>query len=218
MADDSSQLARRVARAGAATVDGVLKVFLPLVESRGEHRIACTEGCSACCANFVRCSVPEALVVAEWLADPAHAEVRARFLAKLPLWRERAGDDPARIEAHLDAYGGSSNSAEWDTYQRMSVEYARKQNLCAFNEGGRCEIYEVRPLICRSVYVLETADNCLPDRAPPQIVSHPALEQAFRDATHHCAQAAAHLGLDPNPRAIPEAVATALRATDRASS
>jgi len=213
VADDNLELARRVARAGAVAVDGVLKVFLPLVESRGEHRIACTAGCSACCANFVRCSVPEALVVAQWLDDPAHAEVRARFLAKLPAWRARAGDDPARIEAHLAAHGDSGDAAQWDAYQRMSVEYARKHNLCAFNEGGRCEIYAVRPLICRSVYVLETADNCVPDRAPPQIVSHPALEKAFRQATHHCAQAAAHIGSDPTPRAIPEAVARALGVT-----
>ncbi|MDB4971397.1 MAG: hypothetical protein JWN44_7086 [Myxococcales bacterium] len=211
VAEDLEELARRLARAVTGHVDGVLKVFLPLVESRGEHRIACGDGCSACCANFVRCSVPEALVVAEWLDDPAHADVRARFVAKLPGWRARAGNDPTRIEAHLARHGGSGDAVEWDAYQKMAVAYARKQNLCAFNDDqGRCDIYEVRPLICRSVYVLETADNCVPDRAPPQIVSHPALEEAFREATHRCAEAAARIGRDPEPHAIPEAVARAL--------
>ena len=101
--DRGRELALGVAARGAATVDEVLRVFLPLVESRGEHRIACGEGCSACCANFVRCSVPEAMAVAAWLDEPAQAEVRARFLAKLPAWRERAGAaELAELEAHLD--------------------------------------------------------------------------------------------------------------------
>ena len=69
----------------------------------------------------------------------------------------------------------------------------------------------MRPLICRSVYVLDTADNCLPDRAPPKIVSHPALENAFREATRACADAGERLGRGA-ARAIPDAVAAALAA------
>ena len=209
--DRGRELALGAARDGAAAVDGVLRVFLPLVESRGEHRIACGEGCSACCANSVRCSVPEAIAVAEWLRDPAQAEVRARFLAKLPAWRERAGGDVAALDAHMDAHAGGKRAGRaWDAYQQMTVAYARKRNMCPFNEAGRCEIYPVRPLICRSVYVVDSADNCLPDRAPPAIVSHPALEEAFRAATHACAQASARLGQGTAPRAIAEAVAAAL--------
>lgn len=211
VAGDSRQSALRTVQKGVAAVDEVLRVFLPLVESRGEHRIACGEGCAACCANYVRCSVPEALAVAEWLAQPAQAEVRARFEAKLPAWRERAGGDVAALDAKLDAHGGGKRSGRaWDEYQALTVEYARKRNMCPFNEAGRCEIYPVRPLICRSVYVVDTADNCLPDRAPPKIVSHPALEDAFRQATHACAQASVRLGKGEAPRAIPEAVAAAL--------
>ena len=210
--DRGRELALGAARDGAAAVDEVLRVFLPLVESRGEHRIACGEGCSACCANFVRCSVPEAMAVAAWLQEPAQAEVRARFLAKLPAWRARGGaDEIAALEAHLDAHGdGARGGAAWDAYQALTVAWAKKGNICPFNERGRCEIYPVRPLICRSVYVLDTADNCLPEREPPKIVSHPALESAFREATRACAGAGARLGRGDRPRAIPEAVAAAL--------
>lgn len=210
--DRGRELALRAAADGAAAVDDVLRVFLPLVESRGEHRIACGEGCSACCANFVRCSVPEAMVVADWLREEAQAEVRARFFAKLPAWRARAGAPAlAALEAHLDAHGGGArDGAAWDEYQALTVAWARKGNLCPFNEHGRCEIYPVRPLVCRSVYVLDTADNCLPDRAAPRIVSHPALERAFAAATRACAEAGARLGRGAALRAIPEAVAAAL--------
>jgi Fe-S-cluster containining protein len=151
------------------------------------------------------------MVVADWLDEPAQAEVRARFYAKLPAWRERAGAEAAALESHLDAHGGGERAgAAWDAYQALTVAYARKSNLCPFNERGRCEIYPVRPLICRSVYVLDTADNCLPDRQAPKIVSHPALETAYRQATHACAEAGARLGATSAARAIPEAVATAL--------
>src|SRR3954463_15253226 len=81
--DRGRALAGETARAGAAAVDDVLRVFLPLVESRGEHRIACGEGCPPCCANCVRGSAPEGMLVAEWLREPAQAEVRARFEQKL---------------------------------------------------------------------------------------------------------------------------------------
>jgi Fe-S-cluster containining protein len=214
--DRGRELALRAAGEGAAAVDEVVRVFLPLVESRGEHRIACGEGCSACCANFVRCSAPEAMAVAAWLQGPAQAEVRGRFLAKLPAWRARAGaGEEAALEAHLDAHGdGARSGAAWDEYQALTVAWARKGNLCPFNERGRCEVYPVRPLICRSVYVLDTADDCLPDRAAPKIVSHPALEGAFREATRACAQAGARLGRGERPRAIPEAVAAALAADE----
>jgi Fe-S-cluster containining protein len=211
VATDPRQSALRTVQKGVAAVDEVLRVFLPLVESRGEHRIACGEGCAACCANYVRCSVPEALAVADWLREPAQAEVRARFEAKLPAWRERAGGDVAALDAHMDAHAGGERAGRaWDEYQQMTVAYARKRNMCPFNEAGRCEIYPVRPLICRAVYVVGTADNCLPDRGAPAIVSHPALEEAFRAATHACAQASARMGEGAQPRAIAEAVAAAL--------
>jgi Fe-S-cluster containining protein len=209
--DRGRALAVEAAQQGAAAVDEVLRVFLPLVESRGEHKIACGEGCSACCNNFVRCSVPEAMAVAPWLDEPAQAEIRARFSSKLLAWRERGGAEVAALEAHLDAHGdGARAGAAWDEYQRLTVAWARTGNLCPFNDAGRCEIYPVRPLICRSVYVVDTADNCRPDRAPPKTVSHPALEGAVREATQACAQAGARLGHGDKPRAIPEAVAAAL--------
>ena len=210
--DRGRELALHAAHDAVAAVDEVLRVFLPLVESRGEHRIACGEGCSACCANFVRCSVPEAMAVAAWLREPAQAEVRARFEEKLPSWRVRAGAGAlAALESHLDAHGGGERGGTtWSEYQALTVAYARKGNLCPFNERGRCEIYPVRPLICRSVYVLDTPDNCLPDRDAPKIVTHPALESAFQSATRACAEAGARLGRGAALRAIPDAVAAAL--------
>ncbi|MSP62109.1 MAG: hypothetical protein EXR72_17600 [Myxococcales bacterium] len=204
--------ARGVARAGLGAIDEVLRVFLPLIESRGEHKIACHEGCNACCANFVRCSLPEALVVAEWLAEPEHAAVRSRFEAALPGWRAAAGADAAVIEDLLARHGGTpTEGPEWEDYSRIGLDYTRKRNLCPFNRDGRCEIYEVRPTICRAVHVVETEAYCTPDRGGvPKVASHPRLVEAVQQATAAFAHGARSLGTDGRERALPEAVATAL--------
>jgi Fe-S-cluster containining protein len=204
--------ARATARAGLSRIDGVLGVFLPLVESRGEHTIACKAGCNACCNNFVRCSLPEALLVADWLRAPEQAAVLARFRDKLPAWRERAGDDAARLEALLAAHGGGpTEGAAFAEFDALGTAYAARGHLCPFNEAGRCEIYPVRPTICRSVHVLETAEFCVPGRgAKPKVVTHPQLEAAVQEATAAFARAARDLDGDGRERALPESVAWAM--------
>jgi Fe-S-cluster containining protein len=204
--------ARRTAREGLALVDGVLKVFLPLVESRGEHEIACRAGCNACCNNFVRCSIPEALLVADWLVEPAQAAVLARFRDKLPAWRARGGDDVARLERLLAEHGGGAvDGKPFREYDRIGTGYALKGNLCPFNDQGCCEIYPVRPTLCRAVHVLDTAEYCTPGRGgQPRVVSAPPLEDAVRTATQSFSRAAVELGLGAAERALPESVAWAL--------
>ena len=172
----------------------MLRVLLPLVESRGEHKIACGAGCNACCNSFVRCSLPEALLVADWLRLPENAAVLGRFREKLPAWRGRAGGLAAELNALVD------ENRDWERYDRLGVEYGLRQNLCPLNHEGRCEIYPARPTICRSVHVLETSEYCTPGRGGrPKVLTHPALEAAVRDA-----------GAGHEMRAIPEAVAWAL--------
>jgi Fe-S-cluster containining protein len=210
--DRAREQARNVAREGLAAVEGVLKVFLPLVESRGEHKIACHAGCSACCNNFVRASLAEGLLVADFLADRANAEVRARFEAKLPAWRERAGAEARELEQILQRNGGTpTEGPDWERYTALGMDYTRRANLCPFNEAGRCEVYPVRPTICRAVHVVETEKYCTPDQGGvPKVVSHPSLEGVVRDVTAQLGRAGFDLAGSSDERALPEAVAWGL--------
>jgi hypothetical protein len=206
-----AQEARMTARAALDEIDGVLRVFLPLVESRGEHKIACGEGCNACCANFVRCSKAEALLVADWLRRPENSAALARFREKLPAWRAQAGEDLARLDQLLDENGGRpTDGPAWDEYNQRGVAYATRGNMCPLNQAGRCEIYPVRPSICRSVHVLDTAELCTPGRGNPRVVSHPRLEEAVRSGAVACSEAAVELGQEPFERAIPDQIEWAL--------
>jgi hypothetical protein len=194
--DRAREAPREAARAAHRRVDDVLTVLLPLVESRGEHKIACGPGCSACCNSFVRCSRSQALLVADWLKQPENAPVLRRFTDKLGAWRERAGALAAELDALLD------ENRDWERYDRLALEYGLRGNMCPLNDEGRCEIYPVRPTICRSVHVLETAEYCTPGRGQkPKVLTHPELEAAVRDAN---ADAERPL------RAIPESIAWAL--------
>jgi hypothetical protein len=183
---------------------------LPLIESRGEHKIACGPGCSSCCNNFVRSSLPEALLVADWLRQ--NPEMMARFRQKLPTWRERAGKLAQELADILDRSGGTEpEGEEWERFKTLGTEYAMRGNLCPLNLDGKCEIYPVRPTICRSVHVLETAEYCVPGRGQhPKVVSHPSLEAAVQDATTNCSRAAKELMGESRERALPEAIAWAL--------
>jgi hypothetical protein len=189
-------------------------VFLPLVESRGEYKIACGPGCDACCKNFVRCSAAEALLVAEWLTRPENAPALARFRDKLVRWREVAGDAPAQLEAILVEHGGAPTEGPgWEAFNRIGLEYALRGNLCPLNHEGRCEIYPVRPTICRAVHVLETAEYCVPGRGQrPKVVSHPKLEDAAREASVMCSRLGPGLGRGADERSLPEQIAWALAA------
>jgi len=95
--DRAGEEARRAARSGLEQIESVVRVLLPLVESRGEHKVACKAGCNACCAQFVRASLPEALLIADWLRLPENAAVRARFEEKLPAWREAAQPETGEL-------------------------------------------------------------------------------------------------------------------------
>jgi Fe-S-cluster containining protein len=201
--------ALEVARARVAAIDGVLRVFLPLVESRGELKIACREGCDACCGNFVRASLPEALAIAEFLVE--HPDVRRRFEAKLPGWRERGAPELGELAALLERHGGPpERGSDREAYGRAGVAFGRKLDLCPFDEAGRCEIYPVRPTVCRAVHVLDTAEFCTPGRGAPKLVSHPALDRAMLEAGEALSRASVALGGRVYEEALPEIVARVL--------
>jgi Fe-S-cluster containining protein len=207
----AGEQARAAARTARDVVDGVLRVFLPLVESRGEYHVACGPGCDACCANFVRASFCEAEAIAEFLRAPEQAAVLARFRAKLEPWRERGAPELAELRALLARNDGPpARGADREAYGRAGVAFGQKANRCPFDEGGRCEVYPVRPIVCRAVYALDTAEFCTPGRGTPKRVSHPALEAAVRESGQARADVAVAAGRPIYEDALPEMVAAAL--------
>jgi len=113
--------------------------------------LACKRGCTGCCEEPIMVHRPEAARVLRWLKQPENAGAREAFRAAYPAWKERVGDTPARLSA-------LSNDAE--AYLAEHVEGWRKGVLCAFNRGGDCTIYPVRPIVCRGGHALDTSEHC----------------------------------------------------------
>ena len=141
--------------------------------------IVCAKGCNVCCEELVVVFLPEAIAVARWLGSAAGAEARARFLEKVPSWRERAGDGIER-EADLNA--------DWerrDEYERAHKEQWKRRVMCAFNHEGACSIYPVRPMLCREGHAVETNARCCVDVAllnPPRRLTFAPVDEFMKRA------------------------------------
>jgi Fe-S-cluster containining protein len=114
--------------------------------------LACKRGCNGCCEEPIMIYRPEAVRVARWLDRPENAGARAAFRAAYPEWKERVGDTPARLSARFSNDPGS--------YVEAHIAAWSKGVMCAFNSGGECTIYPVRPINCRTAHALDTSEYC----------------------------------------------------------
>lgn len=142
--------------------------------------IACSRGCNACCHLPVVMGEHEAVAIALWLRQPEHAEVKQRFLAKYPAWRDKLGD---RIE-RIGEVGASLPVA-------LAIDYFQQRAPCPFNdEAGLCTIYPVRPGVCRTAHALDSNERCQGMEGAVSTLEHPAVtntveaQKAMRAALH----------------------------------
>jgi Fe-S-cluster containining protein len=117
------------------------------------HPIACARGCSACCEQVVSVSDAEAWTVAQWLAEPERAAVRARFERAHAAWRAAGADLIDRVAAALQGDDGERLAA-------LVEESLGRRLMCPFNHEDACEIYPVRPGVCRNHAAIDSAEPC----------------------------------------------------------
>ncbi|HKE19365.1 MAG TPA: SEC-C metal-binding domain-containing protein [Kofleriaceae bacterium] len=176
------------------------------------HRLACGRGCSACCEIVIMTYEPEAQAVARWLARPEQRAARMHFAEAYPGWRAAAGDLADRARAGA-ASGDPAEVGE------AAAEAARRHVLCAFNRGGDCTIYDVRPNLCRACHALDTAAHCVadnPEGERPTVMHFAPIDDFL--ARIRPLQAAAHAALRGHapPEPLCDAVHRLLSASSRA--
>lgn len=102
--------------------------------------VQCKKGCSSCCHSQVAVTEGEAKILAE---------------------RIKNGVDINHERLHLQAEVGNSTSK----FYQMSLQ----DRACVFlTDRGLCSVYEDRPSVCRTNYVLSDPSNCevRPGEAP----------------------------------------------------
>ncbi len=123
------------------------------VEGAASFAPSCTRGCSACCRQFVGCTLPEATAI---LARYGHVvdELAARL-------REEQ-------DAFFSIVEGTGLSGETVpgtvVRDRLAGLWWQEQRACAFlDDKNDCRIYEARPVACRTYLV----------RSEPALCAHP---------------------------------------------
>jgi hypothetical protein len=117
------------------------------------HPIACARGCAACCEQVVSVSDAEAATVAQWLAEPERAAIRVRFERAHADWRAAGGDLIDRVAAAVQRDDAA-------LMERVVQESLERRLMCPFNRDSACEIYPVRPGVCRNHAAIDSAEPC----------------------------------------------------------
>jgi Fe-S-cluster containining protein len=156
-----------------------------------EH-IDCSKGCSHCCVVFITVLMPEAVNIAVWLRENGLAE------EYLPVLEERAAE------------------TRWVEEQDWSL--MGKKCVFLSNEGG-CEIYPVRPLLCRSVTSVSAGDckNALYSRVMGEersVLMNLDIKNTMETAFHASADSLKEAGIDNAGLELTKAVLCALKHED----
>lgn len=157
-----SQDARRAKRAGKVVLQ-LYRAHAPYVAESAERLgVTCKEGCAHCCMIPATATIPEMVPVVEYLTNRCDWERRRPAL-------ERA------LAHQLSEYAGVNVLDETER-----VAFFRRQLPCAFlTKEKRCEVYAVRPTVCRYHMVVSSPANCEvgPERRPIALVDLHTIEQ-----------------------------------------
>ena len=138
-----SQDTRRAKRAGKVVLQ-LYKEHAPYVaDAAARMGVTCKEGCSHCCMLPATATVPEMVPVVEFLASRGD-------------WDRRRPALERELARQLTEF---ANVNVLDENER--VAFFQRQLPCAFlTKDKRCEIYPVRPTVCRYHMVVSSPDNC----------------------------------------------------------
>jgi len=126
------------------------RVVLKLYEERAPYvahaidklKVTCKEGCAHCCMLPASATMPEMIPVVE-------------HMVRMPDWPKRKPELERQINLHL------AESADVDMLDQVErTRFFTKQMPCVFLKDARCEIYNVRPAVCRYHMVTSPPENC----------------------------------------------------------
>lgn len=137
-----SQDARKARRAGRVVLQ-LYKDHAPIVaDAVARMGVTCKEGCSHCCMLPATATVPEMILVVEYLAGRCD-------------WPRRRPALERELTRQLTEFA-TINFLD----DRERADFFRRQLPCAFLKDNRCEIYPIRPAVCRYHMVVSPPENC----------------------------------------------------------
>jgi len=138
-----SQEGRRAKRASKVVLQ-LYREHAPLVaEAVATMGVTCKEGCAHCCTLPATATIPEMVPVVEYLTSRCD-------------WEQRRPALERELVKQLTAFAGVNVLDE-----RERVAFFQRQLPCMFlTPDRRCEVYAVRPTVCRYHMVVSPPENC----------------------------------------------------------
>jgi len=146
-----SQGARRARRAGKVVLQLYREHAPAVAEAAARMGVTCREGCAHCCKLPATATVPEMVPVVEYLASRCD-------------WSRRRPALERELSRQLAEFA-SVNVLD----EKERVAFFQRQLPCAFLKDQRCEIYPVRPTVCRYHMVVSPPENCAKGAADPTV-------------------------------------------------
>ena len=147
-----SQDARRSKRAGKVVLQ-LYREHAPAVADAVERMgVTCKTGCAHCCMLLATATIPEMVPVVEYLAGRCD-------------WKQRKPALERELSHQLAEFAGVN---VLDPIER--ARFFTRQLPCAFlTKDKHCEIYAVRPTVCRYHMVVSPPQNCALGAGDPTI-------------------------------------------------
>ena len=147
-----SQDARRAKRAGKIVLQ-LYREYAPTVADAAERMgVTCKTGCAHCCMLPATATIPEMVPVVEYLVGRCD-------------WNQRRPALERELTHQLAEFAGVD---VLDPIER--ARFFTRQLPCAFlTKDKRCEIYAVRPTVCRYHMVVSPPGNCALGAADPTV-------------------------------------------------
>ena len=139
---------RRLGRRVLPLYEDIDTIWAPAVATRS----SCRRGCHHCCYNLAAVSLEEAIPIAEYILT---SDV---WKPELPKIRTEL----ARQVTILDGIGGVQAGRAMNETARKWLD---KAIPCVFlKKNGDCGVYKVRPVVCRTYYVVSPPADCSPEK------------------------------------------------------
>ena len=146
-----SQDARRAKRAGKVVLQLYREHAAAVADAAERLGVTCKTGCAHCCMLPATATIPEMVPVVEYLASRCD-------------WNQRKPALERELTHQLTEFAGV-NVLDPDERKRFFT----RQLPCTFLKDKHCEIYAVRPTVCRYHMVVSPPDNCALGAGDPTV-------------------------------------------------
>jgi Fe-S-cluster containining protein len=136
----------------------------------------CSKGCSYCCYQSIKIVASEELTISEYLDKNVDDDKKQIIKSQLETWTEYFFENTPDNKVLND-----------EDILKFEERVVRDSIPCFFLIEGKCSIYPVRPLVCRTHIVADNPEFCNKDRTRNSLpntytIREQAMTRIFKSA------------------------------------